>query len=248
MRKSKIGRKYGYRVDHPNLRDTIYRPKIARMETQLPLTSENLLEKLPSCWDQEQEGSCTGHGVGAAVAFLHPGFMPSRQEIYYNGRAIEGDTDQDSGAQISDVLTGVANNGVAPENLWPYVESNIFEVPPENVVEAGSAYKISQFSRISGLEDLKNCLAEGFPVVIGFSVYDNFESQEMADSGILTLPGPNDELLGGHCVLVGQYDDITKRCFIRNSWGENWGPFKGNFYMSYSYFNQLVSDLWVIQS
>lgn len=245
MRHSKINRKYGCKVDFPRRDDIAYRPKIARMEAQIPVKVD-LSDKLPTCWDQGQEGSCTGHGCGAAIAFIHPGFMPSRNMIYFDGRELEGDTDQDSGAQISDVISGLATHGVCHESTWPYDAMTLLEAPSEEAYQEALPQKIKQYARVSDLEDLKSCLAEGFPVVIGFSVYDNFESPEMAKTGLLTLPGPNDELLGGHCVLVTGYDESTRLCLVRNSWGTSWG-LNGNFHMPYSYFNTLVSDMWVIQ-
>ena len=108
--------------------------------------------------------------------------------------------------------------------------------------------KAVQYSRVADLEALKQCLAEGFPVIIGFSVYDNFESPEMATSGELHLPVPSDELLGGHCVLIVGYNEEQQQVFVRNSWGTTWG-LNGHFWMDYSYFNAgLVSDRWVIQA
>lgn len=243
MRQSKIGRKYGCRVDLLHKDDVAYRPKIARMEAQIP-PSVNLVDKLPACWDQGQLGSCTGHGTIGGVVFLNPENMYSRLEAYYNGRKIEGDVDQDGGAQIADVVTGLIDTGVAIEADWPY-DPSTFAHPPKGL-KKDAKLKIVNPARVADLDDLKSCLAEGFPVIIGFSVYDNFESPEMAKTGILTMPGPNDELLGGHCVLVIGYDETTQQVFVRNSWGTDWG-LAGNFYMPYTYFNTLVSDMWVIQ-
>lgn len=245
--RSKLGRKYGYRIDIPDIRDLAYRPTVARTEIVIP-PSVMLENQLPACWDQGLEGSCCGHGVGGAVAFIHQGFMPSRQQIYFDGRQIEGDTDQDAGAQISDVVQALAHLGVAPEELWPYEESNIFTTPPDEVYQASLPYKISQYLRVADLDDTKQCLAEGFPVIIGFSVYEYFESQVMNEEGILHLPQPNEQLLGGHCVLVTGYNEDTQRVRVRNSWGINWGPFQGNFEMDYAYFQNLVSDCWTIRA
>lgn len=245
--RSKRGRKYGYIVDRADIRDLIYRPQVVRTKDE-----ENVIvsleDKLPACWDQLQEGSCTGHGVGGAVAFIHPELMPSRQQIYFDGRRAEGDTDQDAGAQIADVVGALAEYGVAPESLWPYEESNIYDTPPDSVYQASLPYKISQYMRVANLDDAKSCLSEGFPVIIGFSVYDYFESDEMEQTGILHLPKPGEQMLGGHCVLMTGCNDETQRARLRNSWGVGWGPFQGNFEMDYAYFQSLVSDCWTIRS
>lgn len=242
--KSKIGRKYGYRIDHPDIRDLAYRPAIARTEIVLP-PSVQLEGQLPACWDQGQLGCCTGEGSVGALVFLHPDKMFSILDAYYNGRVIEGDEDQDNGAQIADVVSGLANVGVVSDSDWPF-DINAFASPPEGL-DKDISTKISQYLRVADLDDTKQCLAEGFPVIIGFSVYEYFESQEMVDGGILSLPKPNEQLLGGHCVLVTGYNEETQRLRIRNSWGPDWGPFKGYFEMDYAYFQNLVSDCWTIR-
>jgi C1A family cysteine protease len=95
---------------------------------------------------------------------------------------------------------------------------------------------------------MKNCLASGFPFTFGFSVYQSFETKEVAQTGIVPLPQPNETLLGGHCVVAVGYDDEKQLFKCRNSWGTDWGD-KGYFYMPYQYMSNpnLVSDLWTIQ-
>lgn len=245
--KSKLGRIYNHRPDTLDIRDLAYRPKLIMAEAHIP-ESTDLENKLPSCWDQLDLGACTGHGSIGAMVFIHPDKMFSRLKAYYNGRVIEGDVCEDNGAQIRDVVQGLAQAGVCEETQWPY-NTDTFASPPPIVTE-NSAFetKISQYLRVSDIEDYKQCLAEGFPVILGFTVYSNFESEEMTQSGILTLPGTNDSVLGGHCVLGIGYDETTRRAKIRNSWGTGWGPFSGNFFMDYDYFTNLVSDMWTIRS
>lgn len=244
--RSKFDRIYNHRPDNPDIRDITYRPKIVLSDVQIP-QSVDLTDKLPACWDQGDLGSCTGHGSVGAMVFLHPAQMFSRLDAYYNGRVIEGDTGEDNGAQIRDVVQGLAQVGVCEETQWPY-DTDTFSSPPSIVTE-GLAFqtKISQYLRVSDLDDLKQCLAEGFPVVFGFTVYDNMESEQMTETGILSLPGPEDQVLGGHCVLAIGYDETTQQVKVRNSWGTGWGPFNGNFFMDYAYFQNLVSDMWTLR-
>jgi len=87
------------------------------------------------------------------------------------------------------------------------------------------------------------------PVIFGFSVYDQFESDECAKTGIVTMPSATDAPLGGHAVLAVGYDDATQMYICRNSWGADWG-IAGYFLMPYAYLlNQnLANDLWVVLS
>ena len=93
------------------------------------------------------------------------------------------------------------------------------------------------------------CLAEGYPFVFGFTVYESFESPAVAKTGRLNLPKPSEKSLGGHAVMAAGYDDATKRFLIRNSWGTDWGM-KGYFTIPYAYLDNrnLSDDFWTIRA
>ena len=95
---------------------------------------------------------------------------------------------------------------------------------------------------------LKACLAEGFAIIMGFTVYTAFESAEVARTGILNMPEPTETTVGGHAVLVVGYDDTEKRVIVRNSWGNTWGQL-GYFTMPYEYLTNkgLARDFWAIE-
>lgn len=237
-------KRYGCKPDYLDHRDLMFRSSQHFKIMQIPQHVE-LTANLPPCWDQGELGSCTGHGSVGAMVFIHPGQMFSRLDAYFVGRAIEGDVADDNGAQIRDVVKGIADVGICLESVWPY-DINTFATPPD--LSAAVMTKCTQYLRCQDLYDVKNSLAQGFPVIIGFSVYENFESDAMKQSGILRLPGGGDSMLGGHCVLVVGYDEVQQLVLVRNSWGTGWGPFNGNFWMDYTYFQNLVSDMWTIRA
>ena len=96
---------------------------------------------------------------------------------------------------------------------------------------------------------MKGCLAEGFPFVFGFSVYESFESDEVTKTGVAPMPAKGETLMGGHAVLAVGYDDSDERLLVRNSWSEGWGM-KGYFTLPYGYLTEraLSSDFWSIRS
>jgi C1A family cysteine protease len=81
---------------------------------------------------------------------------------------------------------------------------------------------------------MKGCLADGFPFVFGFTVYDSFQSAQVARIGVLQMPKPREGVVGGHAVLAAGYEDKAERFTVRNSWGTSRGK-KGYFTMPYSY-------------
>ena len=62
------------------------------------------------------------------------------------------------------------------------------------------------------------------------------------------MPGTDEQVLGGHCVMAVGYDDQEGKFICRNSWGTSWGD-EGYFYMPYAYLldNNLSDDFWTIR-
>ena len=161
--------------------------------------------------------------------------MPSRLFVYYNERVIEGTTTSDSGARLRDGIKSVATQGVCAESDWPYVITKFAEQPFKAFYDSAlSTEATSYFSLDQDIVQFKQCLSSGFPFVFGFTVYDGFESPDVARTGTLNLPGASEHVLGGHAVLAVGYDDATSTLTVRNSWGASWGQ-SGYFTMPYDY-------------
>jgi hypothetical protein len=241
---------YGWKPDLPDQRDRKYAaPKTQQLPSKVDLSSQ-----CPPVYDQGQLGSCSANAIGGAFQFelmrqKAPDFVPSRLFIYYNERSIENTIDKDSGAQIRDGIKSVANLGVCPETSWPYVVSE-FAVKPFAVCYTDALkHTAVSYERIAQqLDQMRGCLADGFPFVAGFTVYSSFEGPVVAKNGILGMPQASESVVGGHAVLVVGYDDAAKTFLVRNSWGPNWGQ-AGYFTMPYDYLTNenLASDFWTIR-
>src|SRR5690348_2209286 len=179
----KIAR-YGWIPDEPDHRDYLYAVPPAVLAT-LP-TSADLRPQCPPVYDQGQLGSCTANAIAAAFQFdelkqqLPNEFMPSRLFIYYNERAMEGTTHTDAGARIRDGIKSIAQLGVCTESEWPYVPAQFATKPSSQCYRDALNNRAVQYQRVvQSLMQLKGCIASGFPVVFGFTVYDSFESQQV---------------------------------------------------------------------
>lgn len=207
---------------------------------------------LPTVFDQGQLGSCVPNASVAAVMYIESRqgrevVMGSRLELYYYARKLEGSIHQDSGCMIRDAFKVLSSTGVGSEALWPYNISKFSKLPTG--AERKTDQKLLQYMRVRGdSPSLKSALALGIPVVVGISVYASFESREVATSGIVPMPQPTEQLLGGHAILLVGYDDSLSHWILRNSWGTTWGE-GGYFYLPYAYLlnAQLADDFWCAQ-
>ena len=144
----------------------------------------------------------------------------SRLFIYYNERAIENSVGSDSGAEIRDGIKTLATQGCCPETEWPYIISKFTQKPVANCYTDAKKHIIQSYYRVNTLNDMQTCIASGYPFVLGFTVYESFESQQVANTGIVPMPAPGEQVLGGHCVMAMAYDNSTQRFMCENSWDQ----------------------------
>jgi C1A family cysteine protease len=251
-KKSKLIRSgYGWMPDVPDQRDYLL-STVLRIPAKLP----RKVDLRPFCSkieDQGQLGSCTANALAGALEFLEKkdnvAFEDfSRLFIYYNERAIEHSIQSDSGAMIRDGIKTLAKKGVCSETKWPYLVSKFRIKPTPSCYKDAMNHQITSYRRIITLDEMRACLAEGFPFVFGFTVYESFESQAVAKTGVVNMPKKDEQTMGGHAVLAVGYDDAKERFMVRNSWGEGWGM-KGYFTMPYKYVadRNLSDDFWTIR-
>ena len=250
---SKNKRHYGWQPDVPDHRDHLYAAPVVHL-AKLP-AKVDLRTKCPPVYDQGNLGSCTANAIGAAVQFdrrkqkLKPDFAPSRLFLYYNERVMEHSVNADAGAQIRDGIKSVASQGDCPEKEWPYDIAKFTVKPDAACFKNALNYKAVQYQRVPQiLNQMKGCLASGYPFVFGFSVYTEFENDTVAKTGVLNMPGQTEKMLGGHAVMAVGYDDTLQRFIVRNSWSAKWGM-KSYFTISYAYLidSNLADDLWTIR-
>ena len=243
---------YGWQPDLPDQRDFSYAAP-APLLKKLPV-SIDLRSQCPPVYDQGQLGSCTANAIGGAIQFelmkqKAAVFMPSRLFIYYNERVIENTVNSDNGAQIRDGIKTVNQQGVCTEDSWPYNTSEFAQKPFSICYQQALQNKVLSYQRIARTAALmEGCLADGYPFVFGFTVYDSFEGEQVAKTGVLNLPANGEKVAGGHAVMAVGYNQAQQRFIVRNSWNVSWGQ-KGYFTIPYAYLmnENLADDFWTIR-
>ena len=252
-------RKYGYLKDPYDPRDIKYSasrpPRVSNLPDKVSLRSK--FKELP--YDQGELGSCSAQAATGIFTFVNPGGPYSRLALYYQDRVLEGTVDQDSGAFLRDAIKVLSTQGVGLEEHWPYDVTKFKEAPPEIEVKEALQNKITKYLSLSDGSGVqyKQCLADGFPFMIGIQIFESFESDSVAQTGIVPMPNSDEKCLGGHAVVVIGYDDNFKTGLfshkephyeVRNSWGTEWGD-HGHFWIPAKYIEDTLfgTDAWTIR-
>lgn len=265
-------RSYGWNHSRP-VRGALKLALDLKPESELPQQTDMLTE-FPDVYDQQQLGSCVANGIAGLIErqtriTKYPWqFTPSRLFIYFNGRQIEGTVLYDSGLTVADGIKSVNDYGCCPEAsptgqdpgwYWTYDNYQVkYLIPPAPqcykdaiLHKALKAHQVD-LNRLNVL----NALAAKIPFAFGFVVYESFESNETAKTGIMSIPADNENVLGGHCVdaigyRLGQEmgtQGVKDWVLCRNSWGRSFGQ-AGNFWAP---LDQIIcnpdfsSDAWAV--
>jgi len=242
----------GWLPDLPDFRDYVFSGLTA--PAALPAAVDLRKQDAP-IYDQGKLGSCTGNAIASMFQFVNKktnnvDFVPSRLFIYYNERKKMGTTNRDSGAYLRDGMKSIAKKGVCKETpTWPYDITKFKQKPPQAAYNEALNYQAIRYQRLgSNITTMKQCLADGYPFVFGFTTYESFRSSDVTKTGIVPMPKPSEKTRGGHAVMAIGYDDDAKMLIVRNSWGTGWGD-KGYFYMPYDFVGNtnFSDDFWTLR-
>jgi C1A family cysteine protease len=226
----------------------------------------------PPVRDQGSLGACTAFGAGYAVQFsrkkqnLRSILDPSPLFTYYNTRLLQNTVNQDSGGSIRNAIKAIAKYGVITERQWPYDISKFTNEPHKNLYTQAGRFQALGYKRITdgSLEEMLQCLDEGYPFVFGMLISKEFISAEVIKTGLITKVPTSpilrrgklvylldkEDPIGSHCLTcVGwKYINNKKHFILQNSWSEKYGD-KGYCYVPFEYVTNpaLSTDFWTIR-
>lgn len=239
--------KYGCLPDYPDDRDHKFSLS-APGQLVTPL-AHDLTGAFPPVMDQGPYSSCTAHSATAAYRYNllnadRPDVVLSRAQLYWDSGLLENNTG-DVGRQIRDVVKSMATKGVAREELWGY--ERIGEEPTLDVYADALNHMALEYQRVEpNRRAINEAIFIGHPIIVGVNVYQEFESDEVAATGVVPMPKPFATPIAAHSVLVGAYDG-GHDTFL-NSWNTWWGlpDKKGYGKFVRGYLEREGSDFWTL--
>jgi len=214
-------------------------------------------ERMGEIFDQGSRGTCVANAATSMIDYLTVS-QTSRQFLYHQCKMIDG-IPQSEGTFMRMPLEIICNSdlidyGTIPEAKWGYNPHNNSDVPqgppPETCFQGIRLFSQEpvQTRQKSVVQDVKLLLSgiDGYsavPVAMGFSLYESFMSSFSVRTGEVSLPLPDEGLLGRHAMLIVGWDDDDAVFIVRNSWGwgyaaENKYRMPGHALIPYAYFDK----------
>ena len=215
---------------------TIIKKGIATKQVVKASPTTFTLKNLPPILNQGPLGTCVAHAFSYAVSQQTKQFINlSRLHMYALCRILDNTPlNQDDGTTVRSACQAIRSYGVCRENVYPYILANVEYLPPLAAFNNSKKFqKFTYFFINQDLASLKNALQRyNSPIIFGILLYKSFMD---ATNGIIPMPKVATETaLGGHCVSIIGYNDVSQRFTCANSWSARWGQ-NGYFTIPYAY-------------
>jgi Papain family cysteine protease len=163
---------------------------------------------------------------GATEIEYAPGENPAAEWLYAECKKIDGIPNED-GTYARAALTVLSKKGLPAAD--------------------GKSYKIGAYSRCTSVNQIMEAVQYHGPVLLGMAVDTGWYKPVNG-----RIPAPNQDVIGGHEILVVGYRDKTtlpvenQGLWIKNSWGSSWGA-KGYARLPFSHLETYSDwDAWLV--
>lgn len=238
-----IARKLGYIPDKPDDRD-LHFAKLGLGSTA-PATALRMQGLVTEILNQGDTSKCVAHAWAQALRVVdklagvpNPA-LSSRDFLYYNSLAYDGDGYVDRGTQLRSCAKGIVKFGRPPESACPFKTDPLVERPSREAYREAYDHKgAAGYYRVFGADEVKQAIAADKPVVGGTLVGKSI----FGYSGGVYDPDPNEPKEGGHALVkIGYTPDYV---LVVNSWGAEYG--EGGFMRVSHRWAATFSDEWAV--
>lgn len=98
---------------------------------------------------------------------------------------------------MTNAIEALEEFGTCLESVWPYDISQVNSKPDEQAYEQGRDHQITGAMKVNiDLNEMKSCLAQGFPFAFGLRLYQSFN--KAAKSGVVPMPDASESERSEH--------------------------------------------------
>ena len=160
--------------------------------------------------------------------------------VFFLFNQIKVSEDCEEGSRLSDAMQILSEQGDCLARNFDSAADCTMMPGPSQLQEA-SQYKIKDYAAIfhhdadaaTKIQKTKRALASKTPVVMGMLVTESFWGIEPGQKQ--WQPTEQDNIVGGHAMVIVGYDEVRKSFEVMNSWGPDWAD-KGFVWIKYKDF------------
>lgn len=213
----------------------------------------SLRDRYTKLFNQKNIGKC--QSCAMCLGMTKEGYNPSPIFEYFNIRELTGQIHEDVGGTLKDTCWVTSKIGISDIEFWADDNSKWDIKPCEKAYENALLHKDVSYYRVKTIKEIKEALYlakttdKRIFVIIGIKIYESFESDSCLTTGIVPIPKIDEQILGGHALLVDSYDEIDmnfKYLEVANSWGDKNIGDNGFFKIPYNVIESSLMDAWVI--
>jgi C1A family cysteine protease len=202
--------------------------------------------QMPPVFDQGPAGTC----VACATAYYDKTFQKGMEHRWplatpehqfsplyiYSQRAKQP---ADEGMTIREAMKIIQDQGVCSLACMPYDVRRINVPPTPEQRKAAEPFKARSYARIASIGEMQAYLMTNC-FIAGVMVHEQFMD---APGGVIEMPAPGTEFLGGHAICIVGFDRRRRMFKFANSWGAQWGD-HGYGHIGFATLQALLMDAW----
>ena len=197
----------------------------------------SLRQYCPTPGNQGLNGSCSawaaGYGGLTILRAIQDNLKGQEQitnvasSVFFLFNQIKTSENCEEGSRLSDAMQVLKKQGdCLAKNFDSEADCSIMPGPSQ--LQEASQYKIKDYAAIfhhdadaaTKIQKTKRALAAKTPVVMGMLVTESFWGIEPGQKQ--WQPSKEDNVVGGHAMVIVGYDEVRKSFEVMNSWGSDW--------------------------